>query len=60
MSDSQKASVGRVQKFGIDLGSGVVAGAAAAILSQPADTLLSQVNILPRSVLMYSRSVSDK
>jgi len=30
--------------FGINLGSGIIAGFAAAILSQPADTLLSQVN----------------
>lgn len=31
--------------LGINLGSGIIAGFAAAILSQPADTLLSQVCI---------------
>ncbi|THH08519.1 hypothetical protein EW145_g2669 [Phellinidium pouzarii] len=30
--------------FGVNLGSGIIAGFAAAILSQPADTLLSQIN----------------
>lgn len=33
-----------VSQFGIDLGSGVIAGFAAAVLSHPADTLLSQIN----------------
>ena len=32
--------------FGVNLGSGIIAGFAAAILSQPADTLLSQVSLL--------------
>ncbi|KAH9480646.1 Mitochondrial phosphate carrier protein [Psilocybe cubensis] len=31
-------------RFGISLGSGIIAGFAAAILSHPADTLLSQIN----------------
>lgn len=44
MSESTKASLSHPQKFGIDLGSGIIAGFAAAVLSQPADTLLSQIN----------------
>lgn len=32
------------QKTGINLGSGLVAGLAAAIVSQPADTMLSKIN----------------
>lgn len=33
-----------ITMFNINLGSGIIAGFAAAILSQPADTLLSQVS----------------
>ncbi|KAL5519838.1 hypothetical protein ACEPAG_1498 [Sanghuangporus baumii] len=33
-----------IATFGVTLGSGIIAGFAAAILSQPADTLLSQIN----------------
>jgi len=44
MSDEKRASLSPTTKFGIDLGSGIIAGFAAAILSQPADTLLSQIN----------------
>jgi len=44
MSDETKRSLSGTQKFGISLGSGIIAGFAAAILSQPADTLLSQIN----------------
>ncbi|KAI0643148.1 mitochondrial carrier [Trametes meyenii] len=44
MSEETKRSLSGPAKFGISLGSGIVAGFAAAILSQPADTLLSQIN----------------
>lgn len=44
MSDEKRASLSGGTKFTISLGSGVIAGFAAAILSQPADTLLSQIN----------------
>ncbi|KAJ8520716.1 hypothetical protein ONZ45_g2503 [Pleurotus djamor] len=44
MSEETKRSLTGTSKFTIALGSGVVAGFAAAILSQPADTLLSQIN----------------
>ncbi|KAJ5488343.1 Mitochondrial carrier protein [Penicillium expansum] len=35
-------------KTGINLGSGLIAGLAAAIISQPADTMLSKINKTPR------------
>merc|ERR1719190_329598 len=38
------AQCGAVLNTGVALGSGVVAGVAAAIISHPADTLLSKVN----------------
>ncbi|KAI0917198.1 hypothetical protein AcW1_007544 [Taiwanofungus camphoratus] len=44
MSDDTLKSLSGTTKFGINLGSGIIAGFAAAILSQPADTLLSQIN----------------
>jgi len=44
MTAEEQARLSRSKKFVIDLGSGLTAGAAAAILSQPADTLLSQIN----------------
>ncbi|GJF00516.1 mitochondrial carrier [Phanerochaete sordida] len=44
MSEETRRSLSGGSKFAIALGSGVVAGFAAAILSQPADTLLSQIN----------------
>jgi len=44
MSEESKKSLSVAGKLGIDLASGVTAGFAAAILSQPADTLLSQIN----------------
>ncbi|KAI0802090.1 mitochondrial carrier [Irpex lacteus] len=44
MSESARLSLAPTHKFAIDLGSGIIAGFAAAILSQPADTLLSQIN----------------
>ncbi|KAF9013227.1 mitochondrial carrier domain-containing protein [Cyathus striatus] len=44
MSEETKLSLSSTSKFGISLGSGIIAGFAAAILSHPADTLLSQIN----------------
>ncbi|EIW69694.1 solute carrier family 25 (mitochondrial phosphate transporter), member 3 [Tremella mesenterica] len=44
MTQERKENLTPVQNFGIVLGSGIVAGFAAAILSHPADTLLSQIN----------------
>jgi solute carrier family 25 phosphate transporter 3 len=44
MSPETRANLSGTSKFGISLGSGIIAGFAAAILSQPADTLLSQIN----------------
>jgi len=44
MSEETKRKLSRTQKFSIALGSGIIAGFAAAILSHPADTLLSQIN----------------
>jgi len=44
MSEETKKSLSASSKFGISLGSGIIAGFAAAILSHPADTLLSQIN----------------
>jgi len=44
MSEETRRNLSGTAKFGISLGSGVIAGFAAAILSHPADTLLSQIN----------------
>lgn len=44
ISDEQRKSLTPSSRLGIDMGSGVVAGFAAAVLSQPADTLLSKIN----------------
>ncbi|EIM85975.1 mitochondrial carrier [Stereum hirsutum FP-91666 SS1] len=44
MSEETKRNLGPGSNFSISLGSGIIAGFAAAILSQPADTLLSQIN----------------
>ncbi|KAH9991284.1 mitochondrial carrier [Russula vinacea] len=44
MSKETRAKLSPTAKFSIMLGSGVIAGFAAAVLSQPADTLLSQIN----------------
>ncbi|WWD15912.1 hypothetical protein CI109_100336 [Kwoniella shandongensis] len=44
MTPETKANLSATSSFGITLGSGIVAGFAAAILSHPADTLLSQIN----------------
>ncbi|TRM64144.1 mitochondrial carrier domain-containing protein [Schizophyllum amplum] len=44
MSEDTKRTLSNTSKFGISLSCGIIAGFAAAILSQPADTLLSQIN----------------
>jgi len=44
MTEEQQANLSATSKFALNLGSGLTAGVAAAILSQPADTLLSQIN----------------
>ncbi|KAG1751157.1 mitochondrial carrier [Suillus lakei] len=44
MSEETRRTLSSTSKFTIQLGSGVIAGFAAAILSHPADTLLSQIN----------------
>ncbi|KAK8869814.1 hypothetical protein IAR55_000382 [Kwoniella newhampshirensis] len=44
MSPETKANLSATSSFGITLGSGIIAGFAAAVLSHPADTLLSQIN----------------
>lgn len=44
MTPEQKEALTPTAKFGVALTSGIVAGIAAAILSHPGDTLLSQIN----------------
>jgi len=44
MSEDTRNSMTASSRFGLNLGSGIIAGFAAAILSHPADTLLSQIN----------------
>lgn len=44
MTPEEKANLSSTKQLGVTLGSGIVAGFAAAILSHPADTLLSQIN----------------
>ncbi|KAG6377089.1 mitochondrial carrier [Boletus reticuloceps] len=44
MSGKTRRNLSGASKFSIQLGSGIIAGFAAAILSHPADTLLSQIN----------------
>lgn len=44
MSEETRRSLSATSNLGINLGCGLTAGAAAAVLSQPADTLLSQIN----------------
>ncbi|KAK6429587.1 mitochondrial phosphate carrier protein, partial [Oleoguttula sp. CCFEE 5521] len=39
-----KATASGAMQTGVNLGSGVIAGFAAAIVSQPADTMLSKIN----------------
>uniref|UniRef100_L2FNL7 Mitochondrial phosphate carrier protein n=1 Tax=Colletotrichum fructicola (strain Nara gc5) TaxID=1213859 RepID=L2FNL7_COLFN len=44
MGPERKAKMTQLQSTGVELASGVVAGVAAAVLSHPADTLLSAIN----------------
>lgn len=44
MGPERKANLSHLQQTGVELTSGLVAGAAAAVLSHPADTLLSAIN----------------
>jgi len=44
MTPEEKANISAAKKWSITLGSGITAGVVAAILSHPADTLLSQIN----------------
>ncbi|EIW81046.1 mitochondrial carrier [Coniophora puteana RWD-64-598 SS2] len=44
MSEDTRNNMTASSRFGLNLGSGIIAGFAAAILSHPADTLLSQIN----------------
>ncbi|KIJ54566.1 hypothetical protein M422DRAFT_152488 [Sphaerobolus stellatus SS14] len=44
MSEDTKRDLSATSRFSINLGSGIIAGFAAAVLSHPADTLLSQIN----------------
>lgn len=44
MTEDEKKNLSATKTLGLNLGSGIVAGFAAAILSHPADTLLSQIN----------------
>ncbi|KAI1643246.1 mitochondrial phosphate carrier protein [Daldinia loculata] len=44
MGPERKAKMTQLQSTGVELSSGVVAGVAAAVLSHPADTLLSAIN----------------
>jgi hypothetical protein len=47
MSEEKRRNLSATAKGAISLGSGLTAGVAAAVLSQPADTLLSQVGSTP-------------
>jgi len=62
MSKERRANLSPTAKFSVLLGSGVIAGFAAAILSQPADTLLSQINKGhgPRGAILYRLGVLAK
>ena len=44
MGPERKAKLSHIESTGVELTSGIIAGAAAAILSHPADTLLSAIN----------------
>lgn len=62
MTEETKRNLSGTSQFGISLGSGIIAGFAAAILSQPADTLLSQINKGhgPEGSMMYRLGVLAK
>jgi solute carrier family 25 phosphate transporter 3 len=62
MSKETRANLSPASKLSISLGSGIIAGVAAAILSQPADTLLSQVNKGhgPKGTMLYRLGVLSR
>ncbi|KAI0052712.1 mitochondrial carrier [Auriscalpium vulgare] len=62
MSEETRKNLSATSKLTIQLGSGITAGFAAAILSQPADTLLSQINKGhgPEGTMMYRLGVLAK
>jgi solute carrier family 25 phosphate transporter 3 len=62
MSTETRAELSSASKLSISLGSGVIAGFAAAILSQPADTLLSQINKGhgPKGTMLYRLGVLSR
>jgi len=62
MSKETRATLSPNAKLSISLGSGIIAGFAAAILSQPADTLLSQINKGhgPQGTVLYRLGVLAK
>jgi len=62
MSKETRATLSSNAKLSISLGSGIIAGFAAAILSQPADTLLSQINKGhgPQGAVLYRLGVLAK
>ncbi|KAI9451400.1 mitochondrial carrier, partial [Russula earlei] len=62
MSKETRATLSPSANLSISLGSGVIAGFAAAILSQPADTLLSQINKGhgPSGTILYRLGVLAK
>jgi len=62
MSKETRAKLSPNAKLSISLGSGIIAGFAAAILSQPADTLLSQINKGhgPQGTVLYRLGVLAK
>lgn len=62
MSKETRAKLSPASKLSISLGSGIIAGVAAAILSQPADTLLSQINKGhgPKGTMLYRLGVLSR
>jgi solute carrier family 25 phosphate transporter 3 len=62
MSKETRAKLSPNAKLSISIGSGIIAGFAAAILSQPADTLLSQINKGhgPQGTIIYRLGVLAK
>jgi len=55
MGEEKAKNMSATDKFTLTLGSGLIAGVAAAVLSQPADTLLSQINRGhgPKGTMLY-------
>jgi hypothetical protein len=58
LSEEKRRNLSASAKGAISLGSGLTAGVAAAVLSQPADTLLSQVSILITSLATTLKHVA--